>query len=106
MAAAEPKRTRARTLRATTQTIDQLERRIVAVRDAENDALTVLVTVLREIAVRLPVDSRLPLILAKRAKSIEEGIRLVGDHHSQATAAGNELYGLIDEIDWPETATA
>lgn len=90
--------------RATTQTIEQIERRIVDVRDAENEALGVLVTVMREIAVRLPVESRLPLILAERAKSIENGVRLCGDHHSQATTAGNELYFLIGEIDWPEPA--
>lgn len=94
--AAKP--TPARASRTTVQTIEQIEARTIEIRDAENEALTVLVHVMREIAVRLPLESRLPMVLAERAKSIEEGVRLCGWHHSQATAAGNDLYALIREM--------
>lgn len=71
MAASEPKRTRARTPRATTQTIEQLEARIVEVREADRDAMQQIAELLRELAVTLPAESKLPLRFAKAAKSID-----------------------------------
>jgi hypothetical protein len=80
------------------RTIEDIERQAVEIRGAENLALAQLVAVMRELAVRLPVESRLPLYLAEHAKSIEEDVRLTGDHHSQATAASNELRHLLRDI--------
>lgn len=92
------KPTRARARRQTTQTIKEIEARIVEVREAENEALLVLVQAMREIAVRLPVQSRLPMILARYATEIADGVRLVGDHHSQATGTSNALYRLVNDL--------
>src|SRR5215217_8250307 len=55
----------------TTQTIEEIERRAADVLEQERQALRALVDCLREIAVRLPVESRLPLDLAKAAGTLE-----------------------------------
>lgn len=71
MAAVEPKRTPARTQSATTQTIEQIEARLVEVREADRDAMQRIADLLRELAVTLPIESKLPLRFAKAAKSID-----------------------------------
>lgn len=99
MAESQPKaNVRAKRRPPVVQTIEQIERRAVEVREAENEGLVALVHAMREIAVRLPVESRLPAILAERAKRIERDVRLCGGSHSQATAASNELYDLVRDL--------
>lgn len=71
MASVEPKRTRARTPRATTQTIEQIEARLIEVRGADRDAMQQIANLLRELAVTLPVESKLPLRFAESAKTLD-----------------------------------
>jgi hypothetical protein len=57
--------------RATTQTIEQIEAQAEAVRQAEEDVMVDLAAWLRAAAVELPVESKLPVKLAKTASNID-----------------------------------
>jgi hypothetical protein len=57
--------------RATTQTIDQIEAQAAAIEHAECAVMQDLAAWLRERAVELPVESKLPMRFAKAAKDIE-----------------------------------
>ena len=56
----------------TARTIEDIERRQQEVRAIEFDAVRTLITVLRELAIALPPESKLPYDLADAAKSLEE----------------------------------
>jgi len=61
---------RKRAAGAPARTFEEIEARAAEVRDAERQALKALIACIREIAVRLPADSRLPLDLAGMARVI------------------------------------
>ena len=107
MATAKPKAARRRV--ATTpqgepaqspRTIEDIERRQREVRVIETDALGVLVWMLRDVAIALPVESKLVFALADCAKEIERRIpSLVSSEYGKpAIIAGNALYDLRREI--------
>jgi hypothetical protein len=52
------------------RTIEDIERRAAEIRVEERRALATLVVCMREIAVRCPIESRLPMQLAEAAKSL------------------------------------
>ena len=56
--------------KSVTQTIDQIEARAAAIDRAERDALARLAAFLRDLAVELPVESKLPVEFAKSAKTL------------------------------------
>jgi hypothetical protein len=56
--------------RATTQTIEQIDAEAAAIRQAEEDVMVALAGYLRDLAVQLPVESKLPVVFAKTAKAI------------------------------------
>lgn len=65
------KLTPARASRATTQTIAELEERANAIREANRDAMHQIAVLLRDLAVTLPAESKLPLQFAETAKKID-----------------------------------
>src|SRR4051794_38449787 len=72
------KPTPARARRATTQTIEQIEARAAAIDEAERDSLRRLAAFLRDLAVELPVESKLPLQCADAAKTLDQFARPSG----------------------------
>jgi hypothetical protein len=54
----------------TTRTIADIERRAEEIKDAELDAIDRLIVFLRELAVELPSESKLPLIFADKANKL------------------------------------
>jgi hypothetical protein len=57
--------------RATTQTIEQIEAQAEAIRQAEADVMADLAAWLRDRAVELPVESKLPMQFALMANDLE-----------------------------------
>jgi SOS response regulatory protein OraA/RecX len=53
------------------QTIEQIEAHAAAVLEEERQALRALAACMRELAVRLPVESKLPVRMAKAARSAD-----------------------------------
>jgi hypothetical protein len=56
---------------APVQTIEDIERRAEEIKDAELDTLARLAAFIRELAVELPPESRMPLIFAKTANDLD-----------------------------------
>jgi hypothetical protein len=69
MATSNPKRPRGQT-KPPLRTIEDIERRAAEIRVEERQALATLVVCMREIAVRCPIESRLPMQLAEAATSL------------------------------------
>lgn len=74
------------------QTIEQIEARDAEVRTAERDAMSQLAELLRELAVELPPESRLPIRFAKTANYID--IFTTGPYHVMRTT---DIDRLVNE---------
>src|SRR4051794_26072319 len=74
--AAKPTPARAR--RQSTQTIEQIEARAAEINEVERCALRELAAFLRDRAVELPVESKLPLRFAESAKTLDLFARTTG----------------------------
>ncbi len=75
------------------RTIEDIERRAAEVLEAEKQALAAIAACLREVAVRLPPDSQMPLKLAKAAQALAHN-----DYCDPATRVWRTFY-LLDVID-------
>ena len=81
------------------RTIEDIERRQREVRALEVDAMDVLVRVLRDIAVALPVESKLPYDLADCAKRLEQDLeRAGGENFKPHVVTYNALSDMRHEI--------
>jgi hypothetical protein len=58
-------------IRSGAQTIEEIEARADAIKQAENEAMSALAAFLRDLAVTLPPESKLPVRFAEAAKSID-----------------------------------
>ena len=84
-----------------TRTIEDIERRQREVRMVEIEAMDVLVRVLRDIAVNLPVESKLTYDLADCAKALENDIAWLlkpTEPGKPAVCASNELRTMTRQI--------
>jgi hypothetical protein len=83
------------------RTIEDIERRQRELHAVELDAVRTLVVVLRELAIALPSESKLPYELADTAKKLSKAVARYeqtdgGSYLRDVT--GNELYALTREI--------
>jgi hypothetical protein len=89
----------ARVTQAPPRTIEDIERRQRELHAVELDAVRTLVVVLRELAIALPSESKLPYDLADAAKRLAKEVAFYEDRvESPHVAANNALYALKGEI--------
>ena len=82
-------------------TIEQIEQRQRVVRSIEIDAMNVLIRVLRDLAVALPIESKMTFDLADAAKRLEKDVASLvraPEHGKPVVCTGNVLYALEREI--------
>lgn len=72
------------------RTIEDLEAQAAAVTEAEREAMRRLAAFLRELAIELPAESRIPVRMAKAAKNL--------DVFTNATEPGHWGCGTVDQI--------